>query len=396
MNNATDFFSVVCHPITVGGDIRSFQDFVHQLTKVGYIFIRLREIKDQTQIGIHIYESLLQLYKKQIDKKPEIMHVEGVSFFGSSYIWCVLDIDLNNLDGYGSFKPISPYEKETWPSSIRESNLTPSFSWGINRIFKRTLPLDGQYIKPQDDGLGANVYLLDTGIDYNHPSLRNQAHHGYDAFGGNGLDEVGNGTFLAGVISTIAPKSQLYSVKILNREGKGTIEGIMDAVEWLTKNAQKPAVVNVSIGIPPNDDIDNAIRESINAGITYVIEGGGISKNVEEFSPSRIREGIVVGATDYYDRKAEFSNYGRGVDIFAPGVDIISIAPENKFAIMSGVQVAAAHVTGVVALYMGQNLKLSPKQIKQRIIQNAVEGIINSLPEDTPNRLLHFDVYQKA
>lgn len=85
-----------------------------------------------------------------------------------------------------------------------------------------------------------------------------------------------------------------------------------------------------------------------------------------------------------------------GVDIFAPGVDIISIAPENKFAIMSGVQVAAAHVTGVVALYMGQNLKLSPKQIKQRIIQNAVEGIINSLPEDTPNRLLHFDVYQKA
>ncbi|MNO29947.1 Aqualysin-1 precursor [compost metagenome] len=270
---------------------------------------------------------------------------------------------------------------------------TPFFSWGVERICQRSLPLAGVDHKHDNGGAGVSVYLVDTGIDYGHHDLSCCAHPGYDAFGGNGADELGNGTFLAGVIAAIAPKAALYSVKILDGQANGSIEGIVGAIEWITMNAQKPAVVNVAIGIPPNEMLDDAIRASIASGITYVIEGGGVSDDVGNSSPARIREGIIVGASDCSDRMADFSNFGEGLDIFAPGVEITSAMLGGGSTTMSGVQIAAAHVSGVVALHLCEGPHMTPAEVKQKILQEALVEALANVPEGTPNRLLQFGIY---
>lgn len=269
-----------------------------------------------------------------------------------------------------------------------------TFSWGLERIDQESLTFDGVYHTLDCGGEGVNVYLVDTGIDYNHKDLSKQTHSGYDAFGGKGEDELGNGTFLAGIITAIAPKVDIYSCKILDGQLNGSIEGILDVIDWIKENAKKPAVVNVAIGIMQHEVLDQKIRDSIESGIVYVIEGGADSSDVSGSSPSRVREGIIVGASDCEDSMASFSNYGEGLDIFAPGVDIVSSAMKGGITTMSGVQVAAAHVTGVVALYLGQHPELSPAQVKERIIHDAVDGVIKNVPEGTPNRLLQ--TYRQA
>lgn len=275
-------------------------------------------------------------------------------------------------------------KKKEFTSDIKER----TSSWGLERIDQDSLVFDGIYHTLDCGGENVNVYLVDTGIDYNHKDLSKQTHSGYDAFGGNGDDELGNGTFLAGVITAIAPKVNIYSVKVLDGQTNGSIEGILDAIDWITMNAKKPAVVNIAIGIMAHEILDKKIRDSIESGIVYVIEGGADSSDVAEYSPSRVREGIIVGASDRSDYMASFSNYGEGLDLFAPGVDIISSAMKGGITTMSGVQIAAAHVTGVVTLHLGENPNMSPAQIKQRIIQDAVEGVIKNVPDGTPNRLL--------
>ena len=264
----------------------------------------------------------------------------------------------------------------------------PAFSWGLARISQPKLPLSDVYLESLHGGAGVGVYLVDTGIDYTHSDLQNRAQLGFDAFGGDGSDELGNGTFLASIISTIAPKAQLYSVTILDNQGNGSIEGIIEAIEWITLNAKRPAVVNVAIGIPPNDMLDEVIKKSIDSGIIFVLEGGGSSEDVGDFSPARVREGIVVGASDSSDCMAEFSNFGEGLDIFAPGVDIISSALGAERTSMSGVQVAAAHVSGVTALHLSVNPHLTPLQVKEKLISDSVVGELKNVSEGTPNRLL--------
>lgn len=261
-------------------------------------------------------------------------------------------------------------------------------SWGLERIDQESLTFDGVYHTLECGGDGVNIYLIDTGIDYNHKDLSKQTHSGYDAFGGKGEDELGNGTFLAGIITAIASKAVIYSCKILDGQSKGSIEGILDAIDWIKENAKKPAIVNVAIGIMQHEVLDQKIRDSIESGIVYVIEGGADSSDVSQYSPSRIREGIIVGASDREDNMASFSNYGEGLDIFAPGVNIVSSAMKGNITTMSGVQVATAHVTGVVALYLGQHPELSPAQVKDKITNNAVEGVIKNVPEGTTKRLL--------
>ncbi|MBF2464330.1 S8 family serine peptidase [Listeria welshimeri] len=261
-------------------------------------------------------------------------------------------------------------------------------SWGLNRIQNHKNSSLDRNKEVTLNGSDVNVYFVDTGIQYSHPDYAGKAQLGFDVFGGNGEDELGNGTFLSGIVHSIAPLAKLNSVKVVNGEGGGTIEGIIEAIEWITSNAKRPAVVNIAIGIPRNKTLDEKIKESIQSGIIYVIEAGGASEDASFSSPSDLEEGITVGAVDEEDTIAEFSNYGKNLDIFAPGVNILSSKLGEGKVIMSGVQMAAAHVTGVVALLLEKNSKYSQEQIKEKLILDSTEGIIKNVPSGTPNRFL--------
>ncbi|WP_435113433.1 S8 family serine peptidase [Nocardiopsis synnemataformans] len=275
--------------------------------------------------------------------------------------------------------------------SLRTRSGPPSC--GLDRIDQPSLPLDDSYSYPAPAGAGVDVYMIDTGIDYDHPDLWPRARPGFDAFGGNGDDDNGHGTHMAGIVGGtehgVARKATLISVKVVNAEGGGTLDGLLDGIDWVTENASGPSVVNFVIGLPPSDVLDDAVRRSIDSGITYSVEAGAISDDVANASPARVAEAITVGASDCGDQAASFSSYGQGLDLYAPGVDITSTWPGGGTHTMSGTSVAAAHVSGVVALYLARHRRAEPDQVDRALDHSAVSGTLTGVPTDgTPNKLL--------
>src|ERR1700752_1999484 len=214
-------------------------------------------------------------------------------------------------------------------------NPQPNASWGLDRINQRELPLDRKYAH-QNDGQGVNAYIIDPGIFTGHYEFGGLAFALYDAVDreGNGLDCNGHGSHVAGTIGGqtfgVAKRVRLFGVRVLNCQGTGSWSDVIDGVNFVTwhrrQSAQQgiPAVANMSLGGETNRAADAAVRNSIRSGVTYVVAAGSGNPDASPYSPAGVVEAITVGATNQLDSRAEFSNYGPVIDLFAPGVAIPS------------------------------------------------------------------------
>ncbi|RJQ75754.1 S8 family peptidase [Pseudonocardiaceae bacterium YIM PH 21723] len=274
-------------------------------------------------------------------------------------------------------------------------------AWGIDRIDQQDLPLDAKYTYPAD-GSGVNAYIIDTGLRTTHSTFGGRAHSGWD-FVDNDADASdghGHGTHVAGTIGGaeygVAKNVTLWGVRVLDDKGSGSTEQVVAGIDWVTKNAQKPAVANMSLGGTADPLLDDAVRRSIAAGITYAIAAGngnafGQQQNACAGSPSRVAEAITVSATDKTDKKAKWANYGTCVDIFAPGVDITSSwgTSDTGTKTISGTSMATPHVAGAAAIYLGQHPGATPQQARDGLVNAASSGKVTSPGTGTPNKLLY-------
>ncbi len=188
-------------------------------------------------------------------------------------------------------------------------------------------------------------------------------------------------------------------MRVLDCNGGGSYAGVIAGVNYVTQQKKLapwiPAVANMSLGGPADQSLDDAVRDSIVAGVTYTIAAGNKGLDACNFSPARVETAITVGATAVNDKRANFptwaSNIGSCVSLFAPGADITSTWNSSTTAIasLSGTSMATPHVAGVAALYLQSNPTAAPADVKSVILGKATLDVVTDIGFNSPNLLLY-------
>jgi subtilisin family serine protease len=276
------------------------------------------------------------------------------------------------------------------------------------------------------NGAGAvdvDIAILDTGIDLSHPDLNVVG--GVNCSTGSSYDDGnGHGTHVAGTAAAkddsvgvvgVAPGARLWAVRVLDSSGSGTWASVICGIDWVTQRASTIEVANMSLGGSGTDSgcadggLHQAICNSVASGVTYAVAAGNSATDVANYVPAAYPEVITVsaladfdglpggaaGATcraDKDDTIADFSNYGTGVDLIAPGVCIYSTWMGSGYNTISGTSMATPHVTGAAALYRSDHPSASPAQVKSALQQAGnLNWITTGDPDGTQEKLLNVD-----
>ncbi|MEU9798266.1 S8 family peptidase [Streptomyces sp. NPDC051000] len=277
----------------------------------------------------------------------------------------------------------------------------PRAPWTLDRIDQRDLPLDGSYTYATK-AAGVTAYVLDTGINTAHQEFGARARLGYNAVRSQtATDCNGHGTHVAGTIGGatygVAKGVSLVAVKVADCRGDGRLSEMVRGLDWTVRDALRrkvPAVANMSMGGARSYALDSAVARAVAAGITFTVAAGNSAQDACGGSPSRVPQAITVGATDSGDRRAAFSGHGRCVDLFAPGVSVVSAWKGSTTALAraTGTSMAAPHVAGVAALILAGGTATSPAQVTSALLRDAGTNRITGLPVGTANLLLRTPV----
>jgi subtilisin family serine protease len=263
-----------------------------------------------------------------------------------------------------------------------QSNAT----WGIDRIDQRSRPLSGTYTYTSTAS-NVTAYIIDTGIQPDHPQFGTRAQAVY-----GGTDCNGHGTHVAGTIGSttygVAKSVRLRGVRVLGCSGSGSISGIIAGVDWVRANAVKPAVANMSLGGGYSSSLNTAVTNLANSGVFVAVAAGNENTSACNRSPASATAVLTVAASTSTDARATYSNYGSCVDLYAPGSSVTSTWTGSGTRTISGTSMASPHVAGVAALYKGNYGEASQSTINSWIINNSTAGVITGNPSGTPNRLL--------
>jgi hypothetical protein len=230
-------------------------------------------------------------------------------------------------------------------------------TWGVRRV-------------GHGDGTGKTAWIIDSGIDQDHPDLNvdTQRSRTFIRGGASADDDNGHGTHVAGIIGAlnnrigtlgVASGARLVALKVMNNEGEGWLSNVIAAVAHVNREGRAGDVVNLSLGGEGTSALlDREVRAAAEKGILFAIAAGNEARAASASSPARVNHPNVftVSAMDSTDTFARFSNFGNdAVDYCAPGVRILSAYRGGRYAIMSGTSMAAPHLAGLLLL-RGRNL----------------------------------------
>lgn len=231
-------------------------------------------------------------------------------------------------------------------------------------------------------GEGVVIAVLDTGCSTTHPYIKHSIIGGmnftddYGSKASNYNDNNGHGTHICGIISAaynrrngmsgVAPDAKLLVLKVLKADGTGDVTPILRAinmaVNWRGSHGKRVNIIGMSFGTEQNyPELERAINAAAENNILVVTaagnDGDGKKGTSEITYPGYYNSVMQVGASDINDRPAMFSNTNKNLDIVAPGVDILSLSPNNGYTVMSGTSMAAPHVAGGAALISSYYLR---------------------------------------
>jgi len=331
--------------------------------EVGQLFIDLNQTGAEAgQPGI-AGDVTTQDVLERIQNDPNVAYVEPVQIFG--------------------------IESQTIPTGIDRSGADKS----------STMPGNGE-----GNVSDVTVAIIDTGVDLDHPDLNVILNETFVAGAPNGDDDNGHGTHVSGIVAAkdnsegvvgVAPGANLVALKVLDHNGRGTTPDIIRAIAWVTAHSESIDVVNMSLGGGNSQAMNDAIDKAVDSGVTFVVAAGNDHRDAITSSPANSPDVITVSAIADSDGKcgasgpattrgpddsfATYSNYGRVVDIAAPGTNINSTSPNGQYRVLTGTSMAAPHVAGAAALWMSENRKLGlddpfPVQVRDAIISSGIRN----------------------
>jgi subtilisin family serine protease len=282
--------------------------------------------------------------------------------------------------------------EDVYVENVLDTTQTNPPSWGIDRIDQRNLPLSASYTYTRT-GTGVHAYIIDSGVDPTHPNFGGRATFDFNGLDSNNTDCNGHGTHVAGTIGStsygVAKNVRLHGVKWLNCSGGGTASAAIAAVDWVTRNAVKPAVANTSWNFQANTTLENSLRRMISSGVFLATSAGNTGANSCNLLPRKIETALVTAASTSTDARASYSSTGSCVDVYAPGSAIVSTLPGNTTGSYNGTSMATPHVAGVAALYLQTSPTATPATVKSYIENSATPNVVSGgTTGGTVNRLL--------
>ena len=237
------------------------------------------------------------------------------------------------------------------------------------------------------DGTGRTAWVIDSGIDLDHPDLNIDASRGFTSISSGGMDDAnGHGTHVAGTIGAlnnnigalgVAPNTTVIPVRVLDRRGSGSISGVIAGVDHVAANASSGDCANMSLGGGVNTTLDDAVKSAAqSSGAYFVIAAGNSSRDANNESPARANGNRVftISSMDSNDNFSSFSNYGSSVDYAAPGSGIFSLWKNGGTNTISGTSMASPHACAVIMMRNGNP---------------GTDGTVNGDPDGNPDPIIH-------
>ncbi|NDK55496.1 S8 family serine peptidase [Pontibacter sp. BT213] len=329
-----------------------------------------------------------KLSKEQLEKlksNPEVAHIEQdriISLTRPSAL--SKKTDTNLFKSKGGKKPTTsptepapeptpePTPTEPVPTEPVPTEPTPVVTepTPTTRNYNTITPLAGELVPwnvarvGYGDGTGKTAWIIDSGIDTDHPDLNiDLARSTSFIYGVTSVEDgYGHGTVVAGIIAAknngtgmigVASGATVVALRVFDDAGKGTISRAISAVNYVINVGAAGDVVNMSLGGGISSTLDNAVKTAAAKGIMFAIASGNSGTDCVNNSPARVDATNVytVTAMDRYDRFGTFSNYGTPVDFSAPGVNVTSTVRGGGISqYETGTSFAAPHVAGILLL----------------------------------------------
>jgi len=295
-------------------------------------------------------------------------------------------------------KFVTPDQQDTMIPEIEEVGVQGA-TWGLNRIGSDSSDRNG-------GGAGVTIYVQDTGVRVTHQEFGGRASSALDVTSGSAVecngdlscaaDRQGHGTHCAGTAGGqtygVAPAASVRAVKTLSDQGSGARSWQYTAIDWVTVSGARPAVISMSLGGSGADPgYSTVIDAAVANGVTVVVAAGNSNSDACNFSPAFAANAITVGSTDSLDRRSSFSNYGRCVEIWAPGSSVVSASSSSDTGTrtLSGTSMACPHVSGAAALVLGVDPSKNSAKVLQELMDNAAVNFISDLRTGDTNALLY-------
>lgn len=285
--------------------------------------------------------------------------------------------------------------------------------WHLGRLTTRNLPLNTDFPLSEhrschrNNDILINTYVIDTGIDIQHPEFEGRAVWSNNFVDDENTDCNSHGTHVAGLIGShnygICADANLFAVKVLDCQGSGSLSGVIKGIEWVYNEHKQSTVyhsskilktiINMSLGgsysYSLNRAVDACLKNSENFYI--VVAAGNENGDACKVSPASVSNVFTVMASDKNDNRAWFSNWGECADMYAPGVDILSTIPDGKTAIYSGTSMASPIMAGVLNHYIDMYPEKNMKHIFKQLLSNGTKNAIFGKKPKTTDLLVYLE-----